>query len=70
MSRSAISINIDCFGTNTVAIDVIYKYVKDNFNFKLSNIISELNLNKPIYKQTACYGHFGNNDFSWEKIKY
>ena len=33
------------------------------------NIIDELDLLKPIYQKTACYGHFGREEFSWEKIK-
>jgi S-adenosylmethionine synthetase len=50
-------------------MEEILKYVKENFNFKLSNIINELDLLKPIYKETACYGHFGRKEFSWEQIK-
>ncbi|MBP3431948.1 MAG: methionine adenosyltransferase [Clostridia bacterium] len=64
-----VSINIDCFGTNKKPIEEIYAYVKENFNFKLDNIIVELDLLKPIFKQTACYGHFGWEEFSWERIK-
>ncbi|MBO5885018.1 MAG: methionine adenosyltransferase [Clostridia bacterium] len=64
-----ISVNIECFGTNKVDMANIYGYVKENFNFKLDNIIQELELCNPIYKNTACYGHFGRNEFTWEKIK-
>ena len=64
-----ISINIECYNTNKVDMKEIYEYIKDNFNFRLSNIIKELNLLSPIYKKTACYGHFGRDEFSWEKIK-
>ena len=64
-----VSICIDCFDTNKVDIKNIYDFVEKNFDFSLQNIIMELDLNKPIYKQTACYGHFGRNEFSWEKIK-
>lgn len=64
-----ISINIDTFGTEKVSKEEIYKYVQNNFNFQPSNIIKELDLLKPIYKKTACYGHFGRDEFSWEKIK-
>ncbi len=66
---SPISINIETFGTNKVPEEQIVSYVSENFDFKLSNIISELNLLSPIYKQTACYGHFGREEFPWEKIK-
>lgn len=67
----AISIYIDCYGTNKVSMDRIYKYVDDNFDFSVSNIIEELDLRKPIYYDLACYGHFGRWDLnlSWEKIK-
>ncbi len=63
-----ISLNINTFGTEKVDIKTIYKIVNENFNFKPQNIINELDLNKPIYSKTACYGHFGR-DFSWEKVK-
>lgn len=64
-----ISLNVDCFGTNTCELPVIYEYISNNFDFRLGNIIKELDLNKPIYKSTACYGHFGRDEFTWEKIK-
>lgn len=63
-----ISFNINTFGTETIGLDKLYKIVYDNFNFKPQNIIKELELNKPVFSKTACYGHFGR-DFSWEKIK-
>lgn len=64
-----ISMFIETFGTEKCNIDTIYKYVEKNFDFSPANIIKELDLLKPIYKQTACYGHFGREEFSWEKIK-
>ena len=64
-----INITIDTFGTNKVELEQIQKIVDDNFDFSVSNIIKELDLNKPIYKKTACFGHFGRNEFSWEKVK-
>lgn len=64
-----LSVFVECFGTNTVPMDYIVYYVNRNFNFSPSNIIKELDLRKPIYKDTACYGHFGNEDYPWEKIK-
>lgn len=64
-----LSININTFGTEKTSIEKIYKIVNDNFDFSLSNIIQELDLLKPIYKQTACYGHFGYSSYPWEKIK-
>lgn len=64
-----LSIHIDTFGTETCRLETIYQYVNENFDFTLSNIINELDLLKPIYQQTACFGHFGRDIFSWEQIK-
>lgn len=64
-----VSLYIDAFGTNKVPMEEILKYVNDNFSFRLSNIIAELDLLRPIYKQTACFGHFGRSEFPWENIK-
>ena len=64
-----VSLYIETFGTNKVSMEEIEKYVEENFSFRLSNIVSELDLLRPIYKQTACFGHFGREEFSWEKIK-
>ncbi|KAI4452935.1 s-adenosylmethionine synthetase [Holotrichia oblita] len=64
-----VSINIDCFDTNKVPMLQIQQYVDKNFDFRPTNIIKELDLLKPIYESTACYGHFGREEFSWEKIK-
>ena len=64
-----VSICIDCFGTNKVELREIAKYVDENFDFSPDNIIKELDLLKPIYKATSCYGHFGRDEFPWEQIK-
>ncbi len=64
-----ISIDIECFNTNKKSIDEIKKYVESNFSFRPNNIIDELGLLRPIYKETACFGHFGREEFPWEKIK-
>lgn len=64
-----ISIHIDTFGTSEYSNVEILNIIKRNFDFNVNNIINELNLKKPIYEQTSCYGHFGNSNFSWEKIK-
>ncbi len=64
-----ISINIDTFGTEKMPLQKIYKVVENNFDFSLDNIIEELNLLNPIYKQTACYGHFGHPNYPWERTK-
>jgi len=66
-----ISINIETFNTNKVSLEEIYKFVENNFNFNVNNIIKELQLQNPIYYETAAYGHFGRTDINlpWEKTK-
>jgi S-adenosylmethionine synthetase len=64
-----LSLYIETFGTHKKPLAQIEKFVSKNFDFRPSNIIRELDLLKPIYKQTACYGHFGRSDFAWERIK-
>ena len=64
-----LKINIETFGTEKIPLKKIYKIVQDNFDFRPASIIRELDLLAPIYKTTACYGHFGREDFSWEKQK-
>ena len=63
-----VSISINTFGTNKVAEDVITKLVNDNFDLRPAGIIKELDLRRPIYAQTAAYGHFGRTDIDlpWE----
>lgn len=63
-----VSLYIDTFRTNKIDENKIDEIVKNNFNFSPQNIIDELDLLRPIYKQTACYGHFGRNEFPWERI--
>jgi S-adenosylmethionine synthetase len=64
-----VSINIDCFGTNKISIDKIQDIIIEFFPLNPGEIISHLNLRRPIFKKTASYGHFGRNDpdFTWEK---
>ena len=66
-----ISINIETYNTNKVSLEEIYKFIKNNFNFNVNNIIKELQLQNPIYYETAAYGHFGRTDIilPWEKTK-
>ena len=63
------SLYIETFGTEKKSLEKIYDFVEKNFDFSVSNMIAELDLQKPIFKQTACFGHFGRNEFAWEKIK-
>lgn len=64
-----VSININCFDTEKISLEDIVGFVRDFFPLKPFDIIKHLDLKKPIYRQTASYGHFGRNepDFTWEK---
>ena len=64
-----VSVMVDSFGTSVIPDDEIAKHIIENFDLRPQSIIEQLNLRKPIYKNTAAYGHFGreNMDFSWEK---
>jgi S-adenosylmethionine synthetase len=64
-----VSIHIDTFGTNKVTEENIEKAVKSVFSFKPADIVSQLNLLRPIYSKTTNYGHFGKEDkeITWER---
>jgi S-adenosylmethionine synthetase len=65
-----VSINIDCFGTNKIPVEKIEDLIREFFPLKPREIISHLDLRRPIFVKTAAYGHFGREepDFTWEKI--
>lgn len=65
-----VSIYIDSFGTGVVSDEKILEAVKKVFDFRPRKIIEQLELIRPQYLQTACYGHFGreNRDFRWEEL--
>ncbi len=65
-----VSILIDTRGTGVVSDERIAEIVKDLFDFRPARIISKLDLLRPIYSQTAAYGHFGRDDLDlpWEKL--
>ena len=62
------SITVDTLGTGNLSENEISQIVRDNFDLRPRNLINLLDLKRPIYKNTASYGHFGreNKDFSWE----
>lgn len=64
-----VSISIDTFGTGTVSEEVLVDLVRANFDLRPAGIIKMLDLRRPIYKQTAAYGHFGRTDVDlpWER---
>jgi S-adenosylmethionine synthetase len=63
-----VSIRVDTFGTGTVSEPRLIELVRENFELTPKGIIESLNLRRPIYKQTAAYGHFGRTGdaFTWE----
>ena len=64
------SIRVDTFGTGKLSEEKLVEIVRENFDLRPAGIIQMLNLRRPIYKQTAAYGHFGRNDLDlpWEKL--
>jgi len=62
------SINVDCFGTNKIEEEKISLLVRKFFKLTPKGIIESLELRRPIYRQTAAYGHFGRPEFSWERL--
>ncbi|MBP9761182.1 MAG: methionine adenosyltransferase [Candidatus Magasanikbacteria bacterium] len=61
------SILVNTFGTGTVSDDVLAKAVEQVFDFRPGKIIEYLDLRRPIYANTAAYGHFGREEFPWEQ---
>lgn len=64
------SVMVDTFGTGKIADDKLVEIVRENFDLRPAGIIKMLDLRRPIYKQTAAYGHFGRDDLDlpWEKL--
>ncbi|MFT6329650.1 MAG: S-adenosylmethionine synthetase [Bermanella sp.] len=61
------SINVETFGTGKVSDELLTALVRDHFDLRPYGLIKMLDLERPIYKATAAYGHFGRDDFPWEK---
>jgi S-adenosylmethionine synthetase len=61
------SILVDTFGTGKIDDNKITQLVRQHFNCKPAGLIAELELLRPIYRETAAYGHFGREQFTWEK---
>jgi len=62
-----VSLSIETFGTNQVDPASLVDVVGDLFDFRPAAIIENLDLRRPIYRETAAYGHFGRKGFSWEE---
>jgi S-adenosylmethionine synthetase len=65
-----LSVSIETFGTSQVEDDIILKLIKNHFDLRPAAIIETLDLRRPIYRQTAAYGHFGRDDLDlpWERL--
>ena len=62
-----VSLFVNTYGTNKVPEEKIVRAIEENFDLRPAAIIEKLGLRKPIFKQTAAYGHFGRDAFPWEK---
>jgi S-adenosylmethionine synthetase len=64
-----ISIEVECFGTEEIAVSRIEELVREHFDLRPAAILHDLDLRRPIYAKTAAYGHFGrdDHDFTWER---
>ena len=63
-----VSLYINTFGTNKISEDEILNIINKVFSFTPRNIIKELDLLRPIYSLSTCFGHFGKNNLPWEKL--
>ncbi|XP_062340538.1 methionine adenosyltransferase II, alpha-like isoform X2 [Osmerus eperlanus] len=64
-----LSISVFHYGTSTRDEDELLQIVQKNFDLRPGVIVKELGLKRPIYQPTACYGHFGRDEFPWEQAK-
>lgn len=64
-----LSLYIDTYGTSSKSNAELKTIIERNFDLRPGSIISQLGLKSPIFKKTACYGHFGRKDFPWENSK-
>lgn len=65
-----VSINVNTYGTGRVDDMKLAKAIADTFDMTPSGIISRFDLKKPDFRKTAAYGHFGRDEFTWEKLNY
>ncbi len=65
-----LSVNVETFGTSNYTADELVTIINENFDLRPGAIIRDLDLRRPIYRQTAAYGHFGRDDLDvpWEKL--
>jgi len=61
-----LSVNVETFGTGKIADEKIGQLILEHFDLRPGAIIRDLDLRRPIYHETAAYGHFGRKEFPWE----
>jgi S-adenosylmethionine synthetase len=64
-----LAITIFSYGSSTKSESELLEIVKNNFDLRPGKIVKELDLKKPVYSATSCYGHFGRDQFAWEQPK-
>ena len=64
-----LSVFVSSYGTGAKSDIELLKIVNENFDLRPGKIVKDLDLKRPIYQKTACYGHFGRDGFSWEQPK-
>ncbi len=64
------SVMVDTFGTGKIADEKLVEIIRENFDLRPAGIIKMLDLRRPVYRQTAAYGHFGRDDLNlpWEQL--
>jgi S-adenosylmethionine synthetase len=65
-----LSIFVSSYGTGIKTDAELLKIVRENFDLRPGRIVKDLDLKRPMYQQTACYGHFGRPEFPWEQPKH
>ena len=63
-----VSVYVNTFSTSKLSDEKIIEIINENFDLRPKKIIEHLDLRRPIYKKTASYGHFGREEFPWEKL--
>jgi len=66
--KEPVSLLVDMHGTGTISSDVVSSFIMKNIDLSPKGIIERLKLQRPIYRATAAYGHFGRNEFPWEQL--
>ncbi|KIY73238.1 methionine adenosyltransferase [Cylindrobasidium torrendii FP15055 ss-10] len=64
-----LSVYVDSYGTGKIDDDAIVQLIRKNWDLRPGVMVRELTLQEPKYRRTACYGHFGNPDYTWEQPK-